>query len=379
MRRFQIGFGFCVSVKEIGLGSGATVYWGHLVTEHIVPVVLSGGGGTRLWPLSTDERPKQFLNLVGKRSLFAATLARTAGIKGFARPLVITNLRHAQLCEEELAFLHDGAVIMMEPVARNTAPAIIMGAIEIERSHGADSLMLVMPSDHVIMENAEFLAAVQKAVLVAQQGYLVTFGIRPTRVETGFGYLKLGAPISHADGAFEVGEFVEKPPYDDAEAMIASGNYSWNSGIFLFRVKDVLTEARIHAPSILENSVKAVQAAVRDGRTIVLDAPSMLHCPSQSIDYAIMEKAERVAVVPMAPGWSDVGSWDAMAELEHNESMGDVGSFIDCSDLYVRSDGIQVSGIGLKGLIIVASGNQVLIVSKGRSQEVKNLILSSEK
>ena len=338
----------------------------------IVPVVLSGGGGSRLWPFSTAETPKQFLPLIGERTLFQKALERVRDRLRFAAPVVVGSLRHAELCERELKEESDQARLILEPCARNTAPAIAMAAFDIRETHGDDALMLVMPSDHVIEDVEAFHQAIFLAEGSARTGRLVTFGIRPTGPDTGYGYLEMGTDV--APGVKTVARFVEKPNLEVAEAMVAGGNHLWNAGIFLFRVGTLLEEFARVAPEIGRISGQALQAAQRDGIRVVPDLAALEDCPSESIDYAVMEHASSVAVVPMAPGWSDLGSWDALASLVGPGSHDGPVTMLDCDDCYIRSDGLEVAALGVRDLIIVASGQRLLVLPRGRSQEVKRLL-----
>lgn len=342
----------------------------------IVPVVLSGGGGSRLWPFSTVETPKQFLPLIGERTLFQAALERVQDRLRFAAPVVVGSLRHADLCEQELEPESAQARLILEPCARNTAPAIAMAAFEIRETHGDDALMLVMPSDHVIEDVDAFHDAIARAEGPALAGRLVTFGIRPTGPDTGYGYLEMGTQV--APGVKTVARFVEKPKFDVAEAMVAGGNHLWNAGIFLFRVGTLLEEMARVAPEIGRISQLALVSAQRDGIRIVPDVSVLEDCPSESIDYAVMEHAPSVAVVPMAPGWSDLGSWDALASLVGLGSHDGPVTMLDCDDCYIRSDGLEIAALGVRDLIIVASGQRLLVLPRGRSQEVKRLLSAME-
>ena len=342
----------------------------------IVPVVLSGGGGSRLWPFSTIETPKQFLPLIGERTLFQEALERVHDRRRFAAPVVVGSLRHRDLCERELKSESGQARLILEPCARNTAPAIAMAALEIRETQGDDALMLVMPSDHVIEDVQAFHAAIARAERPARAGRLVTFGIRPTGPDTGYGYLEMGTEV--APGVKTVARFVEKPNCDVAEAMLAGGNHLWNAGIFLFRVGTLLEELARVAPEIGRISQLALLGAQRDGIRIVPDVSVLEDCPSESIDYAVMEHASSVAVVPMAPGWSDLGSWDALASLVGPGSHDGPVTMLDCDDCYIRSDGLEVAALGVRDLIIVASGQRLLVLPRGRSQEVKRLLSAME-
>ncbi len=342
----------------------------------IVPVILSGGGGSRLWPFSTTETPKQFLPLIGERTLFQEALERVRDRLRFAAPVVVGSLRHAELCERELERDAGQAILILEPCARNTAPAIAMAACEIRQVRGDDALMLVMPSDHVIEDVEAFHEAIARAESSARAGRLVTFGIHPTGPDTGYGYLEMGSEV--APGVKTVARFVEKPSFDVAEAMVGGGNHLWNAGIFLFRVGTLLEEVARVAPEIGRISQLAVDAAQRDGIRIMPDVDILGDCPSESIDYAVMEHASSVAVVPMAPGWSDLGSWDALASLVGPGSHDGPVTTLECDDCYIRSDGLEVAALGVRDLIIVASGQRLLVLPRGRSQEVKRLLSAME-
>lgn len=337
----------------------------------IVPVVLSGGGGTRLWPFSTAEMPKQFLPLIGDSSLFQQALGRVSDREQFASTIVVGSLLHADLCERELGKAEQSRLIL-EPCARNTAPAIVMAASVVEEMHGPDALLLVMPSDHVIEDVAVFHEAIAKAELAARDGRLVTFGIRPTGPDTGYGYLHMGAEV--APGVMEVARFVEKPTYEVAEAMVVGGEHLWNAGIFLFRAGTLLEEAARVAPEIARCATEAIKAASVDGIRITPDVAILSECPSDSIDYAIMENASNVAVVPMSPGWSDLGSWDALADLVGSGAPTGPVTALECEDCYIRSDGLEIAAFGVRDLIVVASGGRLLVLPRGRSQEVKRLL-----
>jgi mannose-1-phosphate guanylyltransferase/mannose-1-phosphate guanylyltransferase/mannose-6-phosphate isomerase len=343
-----------------------------------VPIILSGGAGSRLWPYSTEETPKQFLAFTGTKNLFQMTLDRVRDRRRFAAPIVVGNLRHADLCEQEVADEGEQWRLILEPCARNTATAIAMAAAVAGEVHGADALILVMPSDHVIEDIAAFHAGIALGEAAARAGRLVTFGIEPTAAETGFGYLETGPDLAGADGVKEVLRFIEKPQTEAAERMASDGRHLWNAGIFLFRADIFLEELKLHASSIALAAEQAIALAERRDNRIVADLASLDHCPSESVDYAVMEHSGRVAVVPMSPGWSDLGSWDALAELiESHRPHGPVTA-LDCDDCFIRSDGLQVAALGVRDLIIVASGQRLLILPRGRSQEVKKLLSAME-
>lgn len=335
----------------------------------ITPVILSGGSGTRLWPMSQPERPKQFLPLASDITMFEATIARCADRSRFAEPMVVANARHVDLIEEQLGPCP--VTLILEPIARNTAPAIALAAL----LAAPDAPLLVMPSDHVIGDRDAFDDAVDAALPHVRDGWLATFGITPDGPETGYGYIKIGEAIG--PGVNRVARFVEKPDRDQAEAMVASGDHVWNGGIFLFRADAYLAALEAHAPAMLEAARASIDVARHDGRHIYPDADAFAASPSDSIDYAVMERADRVAVVPVAMDWSDVGSWDALHTLGANADgdahHGEVIA-IDTNRCLFKSDGIRISAVGVSDLIVVASGNDVLILPRGRSQDVKQIV-----
>ncbi|URD60537.1 mannose-1-phosphate guanylyltransferase [Sphingomonas sp. KRR8] len=333
----------------------------------IVPVILSGGSGTRLWPLSTPERPKQFLPLTGKQSLFAETLARVAGDQGYGPPVIVANAAHERLCGEELA--GRPATLILEPIARNTAVAIAMAALVVAEQDPS-ALLLVMPSDHRIGQVDRFHEAVVRGSRAAETGRLITFGINPTGPETGYGYLEAGNACQGLDGVLAVERFIEKPDQRSAEAMIATGRFFWNGGIFLYSAATFLAECERLAAPVFESAVKALRDAHRDGSTVRPSREQLEFCPDISVDYAVMERSDRIAMVPLDADWSDVGSWDALAEVSDG---GAAANLVDCDDCFVRSDGARISMLGVEGLIVVAKGDQVVIMRKGRSQEIKQL------
>ncbi|MBA2921194.1 mannose-1-phosphate guanylyltransferase/mannose-6-phosphate isomerase [Sphingomonas sp. MAH-20] len=338
----------------------------------ITPVILSGGAGTRLWPLSTAATPKQMLRLAGELTMLQATAARVADRARFAGPVVVANAAHADAIEAQLAAIGcPPDALVLEPAGRNTAPAIALAALA-----APDALLLVMPSDHVIGDVDAFRAAIDRAAPLAEQDWLVTFGITPERPETGFGYIRLGDAL--AEGVHRVDRFVEKPPRADAERMVREGGYAWNGGIFLFRAQAYLDALAVHAPAMRDAVAAAMDGAQRSGCRVLPDPASFGASPADSIDYAVLEKAERVAVVPVAMAWSDVGSWDAVHGLGTPDGQGNVLSgavvALDSADCMIRSDGPTVAALGVSDLIVVATRDQVLILPRGRSQEVKQLL-----
>jgi mannose-1-phosphate guanylyltransferase/mannose-1-phosphate guanylyltransferase/mannose-6-phosphate isomerase len=343
----------------------------------IVPVILSGGAGTRLWPESTAGRPKQLLALTGDRTMLQATAGRVSA-GHFAPPLIVANMRHVDAIEAQLAAIGvEPGTLLLEPVGRSTAPAIALAAL----AAGGDATLLVMPSDHLIADTGAFADAIAAGLPLAEAGWLCTLGIRPDRPETAYGWIRIDERL--APGVHRAGRFVEKPPRDRAEAMLAAGDHVWNAGIFLFRAQVVLDALASHAPAILRAAEAAMAAAVVDGRRLCPDREAFLASPSASIDYAVMEKADRVAVVPVSMGWNDIGSWDALYDVsavdaEGNACSGDVLA-LDTRNCLVRSDGsLRVRMLGLSDLIVIASGNELLLLPRGRSQEVKRLIEAAE-
>lgn len=334
----------------------------------IVPVILSGGGGTRLWPLSTPEKPKQFLALTGTETMFQQTLRRVADSTRFAAPLIVANGRHADIVEGQMAEIGmtPGGIIL-EPCARNTAPAIALASLAVD----PDALILVMPSDQVIQDVAAFHDAIAKASVPVADGWLATFGIAATAPETGYGYIQRGQSI--ADGVEQVARFIEKPDAARAAEMVAAGDFSWNGGIFLFRARDFLDALGQFEPDMLQATQAAMAAAERDGVFLRPDEAAFAACPSNSIDYAVMERAEKVAVAPVSMGWSDVGSWDALYDLGE-DAAGVTPIAIDTDRCLIRSDGIRIHTVGVSGLIIVAAGNDILILPRGESQNVRKIV-----
>ena len=342
----------------------------------LVPVLLSGGSGTRLWPLSREMHPKQFQPLVGEKSLLQATWERLQGLPGMAAPIVVANEEHRFMVAEQLRQLGASAsAIVLEPVGRNTAPAIAVAALQ-AMAGGEDPLLLVLPSDHVIADPAGFRAAVQEARRgAAEEGSLVTFGIVPTAAETGYGYIKAAAP---AGGMRAVERFVEKPDLATAEAYVASGDYFWNSGMFLFRASRYLAELEAQAPAILAAARAALAGAVRDVDFLRLDRAAFEACPSDSIDYAVMEKTTAAAVLPINVGWNDVGSWSALWEIadqdpDGNAHHGDVLA-LGCKNTLAWGGRRLVSLLGLTDVIVVDTDDALLVAARDQVQQVKDIV-----
>lgn len=351
----------------------------------IVPVILSGGSGTRLWPLSRKLEPKQFLRLVGELSLFQETVRRTQALgERASAPIVVCNEAHRFLVAEQLRELDvRPESIVLEPIGRNTAPAVAVAALLVQRSlaNGDEALLAVLPADHVIGNGAAFTAALEAAIEAAAGGRLVTFGVVPDRPETGYGYLLRGADRGRwAD----LEKFVEKPDHATAERYVASGRYLWNSGMFVFGAGAYLTELRKHAPAMLEACRATVAAAERDRDYVRLGA-DFAACPSDSIDYAVMEKTAHASVVPLDAAWNDVGSWSALHDVLSKDASGNVlrGDVLAsrCSNSYISANGRLVAALGLDGVVIVETADAVLVMSRDEAQNVKQVVdqLSAKK
>ena len=338
----------------------------------VQPVILSGGSGTRLWPLSREAYPKQFLPLAGKLTMLQATWQRVAPIASRG-PLVIANEEHRFVAAEQLQQVGaEPAAIILEPVGRNTAPAIAVAALEATRD-GADALLLVLPSDHVITDEAAFRAAVQAAAGAAEAGKLVTFGIVPTGPETGYGYIK----AADGQGVRAVERFVEKPDLDTATGYVASGQYYWNSGMFLFKASRYLQELERLQPAMLSACRNAWQSARRDADFTRLDKDAFTAVPSDSIDYAVMEKTADAVVVPLDAGWNDVGSWTALRDVSQQDGDGNAHQgyviAIDCRNTYAYGERL-VAMVGLDDVIVVETDDAVLVGKADRMQEVKTVV-----
>ncbi|WP_428959820.1 mannose-1-phosphate guanylyltransferase/mannose-6-phosphate isomerase [Xanthomonas oryzae] len=338
----------------------------------VLPIILSGGSGTRLWPLSRESYPKQFLPLVGDKSMLQSTWLRAAPVAAHA-PIVVANEEHRFMAAEQLQQLGvKPSAILLEPKGRNTAPAIAVAALEATRD-GADPLLLVMPSDHVIQNEAAFQAAVTVAAAAAEQGKLVTFGIKPTAPETGYGYIKAGA----GNGVSAVERFVEKPDLATAQNYLASGEYYWNSGMFLFRASRYLEELRKFHPAIADACRKAWENGKRDADFTRLDKDAFAASPSDSIDYAVMEKTADAVVVPLDAGWNDVGSWSSLLDVSKQDAQGNAhhGDVIqlDCQNTYAYGSRL-IAMVGLEDVVVVETPDAVLVGHRDRIQEVKNVV-----
>jgi mannose-1-phosphate guanylyltransferase/mannose-6-phosphate isomerase len=344
----------------------------------VIPVILSGGSGTRLWPLSRADHPKQFLQLLSDRSLFQDTLLRLRSLRAqLADPVIVCNEAHRFLVAEQMREIGFAAhAIVLEPQARNTAPAATVAALlatgEVAGSD-AEPVLFVLPADHVIGNSAAFAAAAQDAIEAATLGKLATFGIRPDRPETGYGYIRRGAASERWS---DIDRFVEKPDLVTAQSYVASGDYLWNSGMFMFTAKTYLREIARHAPRILAACEAAVADAERD-RDFLRLGGSFASCPSDSIDYAVAEKTDRAVVIELDAAWSDVGSWSALYDVLAKDDAGNVlrGNVLvdDCRNSYISADTRIVAAIGVDGVVIVATADAVLVMSREHAQRVKNV------
>jgi len=346
----------------------------------IVPVILSGGSGSRLWPLSREAYPKQFLPLLGDTSLFQATVQRLEGINGCDSPLLVCNDLHRFLVAEQMRQLGiEPMAIMLEPVGRNTAPAVACAAIH-AAARSEDALLLVLPADHVIRDVAAFQSAVAIASKYAETGQLVTFGIVADRPETGFGYIRRGKGIKAFDKGkcFQVARFVEKPDAETARRYVDSGEYYWNSGMFMFRADIYLQELEQYAPAILAACREACRNAASDLDFLRLAEGAFAACSSDSIDYAVMEKTGHAVVVPLDAGWSDLGSWSALYDIGEADDSGNVVSGdvvqIDAHNSYLHSEGRLLAVVGIRDHVVVETADAVLVAHKDRVQDVKLIV-----
>ncbi|MCB1245899.1 MAG: mannose-1-phosphate guanylyltransferase/mannose-6-phosphate isomerase [Acidimicrobiia bacterium] len=342
----------------------------------VLPVVLSGGVGTRLWPASRRSRPKQLLPLVSDRSMIVATIERTRAIPGTTTAIVVTNQAHAPAIRSTLQMSDDQPpTFILEPTGRNTAPAVAAAALVACRD-GDDPLLLVLPSDHTIDDEAAFAAAVQAGATAAADGALVTFGIDPTGPETGYGYIRSGPSIS--GDVLAAIEFREKPDHETARQFVASGEYLWNSGMFLFRASAYLAELATFRPDMLDLVRTAVGEAQHTDDGLDLDADAFSAITSESIDYAVMENTAKAAVVPCDPGWSDVGSWASLWEIgdrddDDNILTGDVIA-TDVTGSLIRSDSRLVAVVGIEDVVVIETADAVLVTSRTNSQRVKDIV-----
>ncbi len=353
----------------------------------IIPVIICGGAGTRLWPVSREMFPKPLLKLADGQSLLQKTFLRASKVASADEVVIVTNRETYFLTKDECVDAQSGASklgFILEPSARNTAAAIAVAAEVVRQEYGAEAVMLVMPADHLIEDEVAFGAAVQHAAQAALEGRIVTFGIRPTKPETGYGYIEYAsAPLDGADAVHKVVRFVEKPVLTVAEELVADGRHLWNAGMFCFTADTMLAELDKHAPAVLEPSLSAVNAAKRseskDGYTIELDATQFSRAEDISIDYAVMERSDNVNVVPCEMGWSDIGSWISISELTAPDARGNrvhgEAELFEVDNCFLRSEnGRMIGAVGVQDLIVVDTADALLIATRDRAQDVKQIV-----
>jgi mannose-1-phosphate guanylyltransferase / mannose-6-phosphate isomerase len=350
----------------------------------IHPVILSGGSGTRLWPLSREALPKQLLALFGSNTMLQATVKRAAALASdrleVRPPILICNQEHRFLIQEQCrAIGHSPSVIYLEPAGRNTAPAIALAALHLTEGEGdADALMLVLPADHLIVDQAAFAQAVERAAQAAANDYLTTFGITPAYAETGYGYIKSGHALPGLAGVAAIEKFVEKPTAAKAEAFLAEGGYCWNSGMFVFKASRYLAELAAHNPAMLSAVTESWKLRQPDLAFVKPEQAAFLRSPSDSIDYAIMQKTHKAAVVSADIGWSDVGSWDALWQLSGQDSQGNVAQgdviAVSTTNSYLRAESKLLAVVGMDNVIVVETKDAVLVMNKANAQEVKAVV-----
>ena len=354
--------------------------------EHsIIPVILSGGSGTRLWPLSRSMRPKQFINLVGEESLFQATVKRIQQIEDIGDPLIICNEEHRFMVAEQLQELESPQnTIILEPVGRNTAPAIAAAAYKLSLSDGLDNAcILVLPADHIVNNIDQFTKAVKMALPSALNGNLVTFGVTPDKPATGYGYIKTRAQSVTDNGAIPVEAFVEKPDLETAKEYVKSGEYFWNGGMFLMKVSTFLEQLELFNPEMCAQVKISVSHGQKDLDFFRLDSESYTQCENISLDYAVMEKSEIVSMVPLNAGWSDIGSWTSLWETGQHDDAGNVTKgdvwLESVNDCYIHSESRLLSAIGVKDLIIVETHDGVMVTTKEHDQDIKRIVAQLKK
>jgi len=344
----------------------------------IIPVILSGGSGTRLWPLSRKEYPKQYLPLAGDNTMLQGTILRLSGLDNLVDPIIVCNADHRFLVAEQCQQIDiESPTILLEPVGRNTAPAIAAAVLQ-SLKETDDSVLLVLSADHVIQDVDAFHKAINIASQQAQDSKLVTFGIVPTDANTGYGYIKSSADSN--DGAHKVEEFVEKPDLQTAQTYLEQGNYLWNSGMFMFKANVLVNELSVHSPNIVASVKDAVNNAAQDLDFIRLDKQAFESSPSDSIDYALMEKSDNVVVVPLDAGWNDIGSWASLHDIGIKDTNGNVikGDVItqDTTNTYINANHHMVATIGVDNLIIVDTPDATFVATQDKAQAVKSIVES---
>jgi len=346
----------------------------------LIPVILSGGAGTRLWPVSRRAHPKPFMELIDGETLAEKTLLRAKLVAGSAPVITVTSRDYYFYTRDLYSGLKNSTgneQFLLEPMGRNTAPAIALAAMSVRDSAGEDASLLVMPADHLIADLSKFEASVREAVGLSDQGFLVTFGIYPTHAETGYGYIRQGEALT-ADGGYRVAEFVEKPDEATAIKYLESGEYHWNSGMFCFQAGTFLESLKRNAPDVYKAVVRVWEATDKSQSPIELPAELFSECPSISIDYAVMEREANTAVVASDFGWSDIGSWKAISELYESDESGNrikgKAIMVGSTDCFVQSEDRVVAAVGVKGLVVVDTGDAVLIADRNQAQDVKEVV-----
>lgn len=345
----------------------------------MIPVILSGGSGTRLWPISRKSHPKQFWPLVSETSMLQETCNRLGGA-AIQEPIVVCNEEHRFFVAQQLQESgYQSPGILLEPAGRNTAPAAAAAALHaLAQNSGEDPVLLVLPADHVILDTGRFHAALKRAEALAQAGHLVTFGIVPGYPETGYGYIQGGGTLAEDAAARQIERFVEKPDLATAGTYVKSGDYFWNSGMFIFRASVYLEELERHAPQMLEACREAYAEGEQDLDFTRLDEQAFRNCPSDSIDYAVMEHTRCGAVIPLDAGWSDVGSWLALWEIGDQDEQGNVvhGDVLalECRNSYLRSEGRLLATLGVEDLVVVDTPDVVLVAHRSQAQQVKEIV-----
>ena len=346
--------------------------------QRIHPVILAGGSGVRLWPLSRPWQPKPFVPLVGERTLFQLTAARLGNNRLFAPPLIVCNRTHRFLAVDQLAEIGLAPqAVLLEPVGRNTAAAACVAALFLAE-RDPDALLLLAPSDHFIGDEAGLLAAIARVAAAAVEGWIVTFGATPDRAETGYGYIRQGEALAHDAGCFRIAEFVEKPDAATAQRYVASGSYVWNSGMFLASASRLIAEMERHEPAIVEGCRDALRQGVADDRFHRLDAAAFARQPGLPFDKAVMERTDRGAVIPIDVAWSDVGSWNALHQIADKDADGNVlrgpAVAVDSRNTYLYSDTLTIAAFGLDDIAVIATKDALLVCPRSRSQELARLV-----
>lgn len=345
----------------------------------IIPVILSGGTGSRLWPLSRELYPKQFLPLLNDQTLFQNTVTRVQTMADATAPMIICNEEHRFMVAEQLRMLAiRPKAVILEPVGRNTAPAVTIAALQARNIvEGDDPILLVLPADHVITDIASFQHTIAKAVSSAEAGKLITFGVTPENPETGYGYIRAGQPLAD-DAGYLVERFEEKPDAVTAQHYAESGNYYWNSGMFMFRASCFLEEMQHFAPAIVDSCQQAQSAAKADLDFLRLDKATFANCPSDSIDYAVMEKTSNAVVVPLDVGWNDVGAWSALWKVGKRDENGNIAEgdtlILDTQNSYIRSEDRLVVTLGVNNTVVIETADAILVAAKDRVQDVKTVV-----